>query len=169
MKLKLVLGITALVLVGAAILLLHPWIRGQGNLVYSGTVETREIQVGSKVGGRVTAVGVEEGQNVKAGATLVQFDVDELKAERAQAQAQVQQAQADLDRLQRGYRPEEKAQTSAAAAEQAAVLEAAKNGPRPQELAQAQADYAAAHVICRYSHLMRQRSHRRRFKNRGQP
>jgi len=144
MKLKLVLGITALVLVGAAILLLHPWSRGQGNLVYSGTVETREIQVGSKVGGRVTAVGVEEGQNVKAGATLVQFDVDELKAERAQAQAQVQQAQADLDRLQRGYRPEEKAQTSAAAAEQAAVLEAAKNGPRPQELAQAQADYAAA-------------------------
>ena len=144
MKLKLVLGVAVLGVVVAVLLWLHPWSRDQAALVYSGTVETREIQVGSKVGGRVTSVSVEEGQSVKAGATLVTFDAAELQAERAQAQAQVQQAQADLDRLQRGYRPEEKAQTSAAAAEQGAVLKAAKNGPRPQEIAQAQADYAAA-------------------------
>ena len=144
MKLKLVAGIAILVLVAAVLFWLHPWNRGPAPLVYSGTVETREIQVGSKVGGRVTSVNVEEGQNVAAGTTLVQFDVDDLKAERAQAQAQVQQSQADLDRLQHGYRPEEKAQTTAAAAAEGAVLEAAKNGPRPQELAQAQADYAAA-------------------------
>jgi len=144
MKIKLALGIAVAVAVIVVILLLHPWSRGTAALVYSGTVETREIQVGSKVGGRVTVVGVEEGQSVKAGATLVQFDVDELKAERTQAQAQVEQAQADYARLQRGYRPEEKAQTAAVAAEQGAALEAAKNGPRPQELAQAQADYEAA-------------------------
>ncbi len=144
MKLKLVLGVAVLGVVVAVILLLHPWSRDQAAMVYSGTVETREIQVGSKVGGRVTAVGVEEGQSLKAGATLVTFDAAELISERAQAQAQVQQAQADLDRLLRGYRPEEKGQTSAAAAEQEAVLEAAKNGPRPQEIAQAQADYAGA-------------------------
>ena len=144
MKLKLVAGIAILVLVAAVLFWLHPWNRGPAPLVYSGTVETREIQVGSKVGGRVTSVNVEEGQNVAARTTLVQFDVDDLKAERAQAQAQVQQSQADLDRLQHGYRPEEKAQTTAAAAAEGAVLEAAKNGPRPQELAQAQADYAAA-------------------------
>src|SRR5271170_5721757 len=117
MKIKIIVGIAVLALIVVAILLLHPWSRGTAALVYSGTVETREIQVGSKVGGRVTAVGVEEGQSVKAGATLVVFDVDELKSERAQAQAQVEQAQADYARLQRGYRPEEKAQTAAAAAE----------------------------------------------------
>ena len=144
MKLKLLVGTAVVVLVIAAAGWLHPWSRGQEAQVYSGTVETREIQVGSKVGGRVTSVSVEEGQSVKAGATLVTFDAAELNSERAQVQAQVQQAQADLDRLQRGYRPEEKAQTAAAAAEQQAVLEAARNGPRPQELAQAQADYAAA-------------------------
>jgi HlyD family secretion protein len=144
MKIKVMVGIAVAVGIVVAIMLLHPWSRGVAPLVYSGTVETREIQVGSKVGGRVTAVGVEEGQSVKAGATLVQFDVDELKAERAQAQAQVAQAQADYARLQRGYRPEEKAQTMAAAAEQGAALEAAKNGPRPQELAQAKADYEGA-------------------------
>lgn len=144
MKIKVVLGIAVAVVIVAALVLLHPWSRGTAALAYSGTVETREIQVGSKVGGRVTAVGAEEGRSVKAGATLVEFDVEELKAERAQAQAQVEQAQADYARLQRGYRPEEKAQTTATAAEQGAALEAAKNGPRPQELAQAKADYEAA-------------------------
>ena len=39
-------------------------------LQFSGTVETREIQVGSKVGGRVTAVLVEEGQLGKAGSAI---------------------------------------------------------------------------------------------------
>ena len=144
MKIKLVVGIAVAAVIVVVVVLLHPWSLGATALIYSGTVETREIQVGSKVGGRVTAVGFEEGQSVKAGATLVQFDVDELKAERAQAQAQVEQAQADYARLQRGYRPEEKAQTAAAAAAEGAALEAAKNGPRPQELAQAKADYEAA-------------------------
>ncbi len=35
--------------------------------VFSGTIETREIRVGSKVGGRVEAVLVQEGQEVTAG------------------------------------------------------------------------------------------------------
>lgn len=144
MKLKSALGIGIVVVVSMAILLLHPWSRSAAALAYSGTVETREVQVGSRIGGRVIRVGVEEGQSVQAGAPLVTFDAAELLSQRAQAQAQVQQAQADVDRLVRGYRPEEIAQTSAAAAAQNASLEAAKNGPRPQELAQAQADYAAA-------------------------
>ena len=118
--------------------------RGKGAAVYSGTVETREIQIGSKIGGRVTEVAVDEGAQVKAGAVLVRFEAEELKSQRVQAQADVAQAQADLTRLERGYRPEEIAQTQAAAAEQKAMLEAAEKGPRVQELAQAQADYAAA-------------------------
>jgi multidrug resistance efflux pump len=87
---------------------------------------------------------VEEGQMVKAGAVLVRFEVDELKSQRAQAQAEVAQVQADLNRLQRGYRPEEIAQAEATAGEQRALYEAAKSGPRVQELQQAQADYGAA-------------------------
>lgn len=134
-------GVLVLVLVGAlAYYLTHR----STALVYSGTVETREIQVGSKVGGRVTEVAVEEGQMVKAGAPLVRFEVDELRSQRAQAQAEVEQAQADLSKLQRGYRPEEIAQAQATAREQRAMFEAAKNGPRVQELQQAQADYDAA-------------------------
>jgi len=111
---------------------------------YSGTIETREIEIGSKIGGRVTVVPVEEGQMVKAGDVLVRFECDELQAQRAQAAAQVAEAQADLDRMLRGNRPEEIAQAEATAQAQKAAFEEAKNGPRPQEIAQAQADLAAA-------------------------
>jgi multidrug resistance efflux pump len=107
-------------------------------------VETREIQIGSKVGGRVIQVPVEEGQAVKAGTLLVRFEDDDLRAQRAMAQAQLEQAKADLQRLQRGNRPEEIAKAQATAQEQRAMLDAAQNGPRSQELQQAEADYAAA-------------------------
>lgn len=140
---KLVIGAAVVVLAVVAALGFYFTHRATP-LVYSGTVETREIQVGSKVGGRVTEVAVEEGQMVKAGAVLVRFEADELKSQRAQAQAEVEQAQADLSKLERGYRPEEIAQAQATAREQHAMYEAAKSGPRVQELQQAQADYDAA-------------------------
>jgi HlyD family secretion protein len=143
MKRRVIIGVVAAAIVVAGVLV-YVLTRRTESLVYSGTVETREIQIGSKVGGRVTAVAVDEGQVVKAGMPLVRFESDELKAQREQAQAQVEQAQADLSRLERGYRPEEIAQTHAAEGEQGALLEAAKKGPRVQELEQAQADYAAA-------------------------
>jgi len=107
-------------------------------------VETREIQIGSKVGGRVTEVGVEEGLAVKAGTILVRFEADELKAQRAQAGASLQQAQADMDRMLRGNRPEEIAQAEATARAMRAEYESAVNGPRKQEIEQAQADFRAA-------------------------
>jgi len=144
MKRRLIIaGVIAAVLL-AAIWLTFAWQAHRSRFDYSGTVETREIQIGSKIGGRVTDVPVEEGQIVKAGATLVRFECDELKAQRAQAEASLEQAQADLDKMQRGNRPEEIAQAEATAHAQQAALEAARNGPRRQEIDQAQADYAAA-------------------------
>ena len=124
--------------------IIYAWHAYARRFDYSGTVETREIQIGSKIGGRVTVVPVEEGQLVKAGAPLVLFECDELKAERAQAEASLEQAQADLDKMLRGNRPEEIQQAEATARAERAALDAARNGPRQQEIAQAQADYSAA-------------------------
>jgi HlyD family secretion protein len=138
----LVVVLAAVVLVAV---LLYRWIAARhAPLVYSGTVETREIEIGSKIGGRVTAVAVEEGQLVAAGTPLVSFEADELKAQRAQAAATVEQGAADLNRLNTGNRPEEIAQADAALHERAAELQEAKNGPRMEDLRQAQADYSAA-------------------------
>lgn len=144
MKKRLIgIGVGAAVVI-ALVWIVLAWIGGRGGVEYSGTIETREIQIGSKVGGRVIAVPVEEGQQVKAGALLVRFECDELKAQRAQAAAEVEQAQADMDRMLRGNRPEEIEQAEATAKAQGAALEAAKNGPRKEDLAQAKADYEAA-------------------------
>ena len=128
----------------AAIVVYSRWSSARATLEYAGTVETREIQVGSKIGGRVVAVPVEEGKAVKAGTVLVRFECEELKAQREQAVAAADQAKAALDRMLRGNRPEEIVQADAVAKAQQAALDAAKNGPRAQEIEQAQADYAAA-------------------------
>jgi len=146
MKRRLIITGVAAFVVAAGIWIIAAWAAGRGRSDYSGTVETREIQVGSKVGGRVTEVAVEEGQTVKAGITLVRFECDELKAQRTQALAALEQAQADLDRMQRGNRPEEIEQAEATAKGSQAALESARNGPRKQEIDQAQADYAAANA-----------------------
>jgi HlyD family secretion protein len=139
---QIILAIVVIAIVAA--LLYYYFSRRPTALAYSGTIETREIQIGSKIGGRVTSVGVEEGQQIPANAPLVTFEANELNAQLAQAQATVDQAAADYNRLQRGNRTEEIAQADATLHEQQALLQEANNGPRPQELHQAQADYAAA-------------------------
>jgi multidrug resistance efflux pump len=140
---RIILAIVAPILILAAILAYVLTHRSTPR-AYSGTIETREIEIGSKIGGRVLAVSVEEGDQVPANAPLVTFDAPELQAQLAQAQATVLQAEADYNRLQRGNRPQEIAQADATLHENKALLDEAQNGPRPQDIAQAQADYAAA-------------------------
>lgn len=139
-----VIVLAVVLLSGAVVLLLVRALnRKSVSQVYSGTIETREIQVGSKIGGRVVAVAVEEGQQVKAGAMLVQFESNDLAAQRLQAQAEAGQQRENLKKLTRGNRPEEIQQAEANAAAMRASLDAAHNGPRSQDIAQAQADFEA--------------------------
>lgn len=134
-------GVALLVLV---LTIYYAWQAHAARNTYSGTIETREIQIGSKVGGRVLEVPFEEGAQVKAGALLVRFECDDLKAQHAQALAAVEQAKANYERMLRGNRPEEIAQAEQNAANLLAAYQEAKAGPRKQEIAQAQADYDAA-------------------------
>jgi HlyD family secretion protein len=117
---------------------------GNDALVFSGTVETREVRVGSKSGGRVTAVSVEEGQTVEAGRLLVKLDVAELEAQRQQAEARVAQQRARLERLEHGARPQEIAEARARSEAARANLDAVRNWPRPEEVEQARSAVAAA-------------------------
>jgi multidrug resistance efflux pump len=147
MKKRIAIGIPLLALVCGAV-----WMgRGSGfgfrpeaPPVFSGTIETREVRVGSKAGGRVLAVLVEEGQAVEAGAPLVRLDVAELRAQQSQAEARLAQQRARLARLEAGARPEERAQARAATETARAALEAIQTWPRPEEVAQARAAVAAA-------------------------
>jgi multidrug efflux pump subunit AcrA (membrane-fusion protein) len=75
-----VLTLIAVCVLFVAAISVYVYLNGRPRaLTYSGTVETREIQVGSKVGGRVTAVFIEEGQRVAANAPLISFECDALK------------------------------------------------------------------------------------------
>jgi HlyD family secretion protein len=109
------------------------WFRRDSGLQGSGTVEARDIRVGSKVGGRIDKVLVREGDTVEAGQTLITFDDKELLASLAQSRAAA-------DKAQRGYRPEEIAEARAAAAQAKAEYDQRKNGYRQEDIAAAQAD-----------------------------
>lgn len=115
-------------------------------ILLSGTVEAQEIEVGSKVGGRITQVLVKQGDLVKAGTPLVRFDIAKLQAQYQQLEAQVAQAEANLAKLEHGYRPEEITQAEATAGQAKAQLAALRNGSRPQEVADAKAQLQGVQV-----------------------
>jgi len=73
----------------------------------SGTIEAREVHVGSEVAGRVTQVMAKEGQVVKAGDILFRLDDALLVSQRAQAQAAINTARAQRDQLLAGARTEQ--------------------------------------------------------------
>jgi multidrug resistance efflux pump len=75
--------------------------------VYSGTIEARDADIGSLLGGRVSEVLVEEGDSVKSGQTLVKFDRYLLDPQIKQQQSRVAQMRANLERVERGPRKEE--------------------------------------------------------------
>ncbi len=118
--------------------------RSNGPLVVSGFIEADEIRVGSRVGGRVHKVLVEEGQAVTIGETLVQLEPFDLLERQAEAEQMVAQARAGYDKLNAGFRPEEIAQANARRKQFKAGLDKLNNGPRPQEIAAAQADLRLA-------------------------
>ncbi len=98
--------VLALIVAGLAVALLYSQ-RQTGPYKVSGVVEADEIRVGSRVGGRVKAVQVAEGSRVKAGDVLVTLEAFDLPDRRAEADARCRQLQAQLERLEKGPRPQE--------------------------------------------------------------
>src|SRR5262249_8096808 len=133
MKKKRVIIIVALLVVAGGTGLYAVRSSRDTGLQGSGTVEARNIRVGSKVGGRIDQVLVREGDRVEAGQILVTFDDKELKAA-------LEQSKAGAEKAQRGFRPEEIAEARAAAAQAKADYEMRVNGYRQEDIAAAQAE-----------------------------
>jgi HlyD family secretion protein len=113
------------------------WFRRDSALQGSGTVEARDIRVGSKVGGRIDKVLVREGDRVQPGQTLITFDDKELLAS-------LNQSRAAAEKAKRGYRPEEIAEARAAAEQAKADYEMRLNGYRKEDIEAAQSDVERA-------------------------
>jgi HlyD family secretion protein len=112
---------------------LNGWFRRAAGLQTSGTVEARNIRVGSKIGGRIDKILVREGDPVEAGQVLITFDDKEL-------QAALSESHAASEKAVRGFRSEEIAEARAAAAQAKAEYEQRKNGYRQEDIDSAQAD-----------------------------
>ncbi|HEY1250800.1 MAG TPA: efflux RND transporter periplasmic adaptor subunit [Thermoanaerobaculia bacterium] len=84
-------------------------------LILSGSIEARDVEVGSLIGGRVSKVLVDEGSTVKAGQPVVQLEPDLIDLQIQQQQSRVAQAKAGLAKTQRGPRAEEIARARASA------------------------------------------------------
>jgi HlyD family secretion protein len=126
------------------------WFSREAGLQGSGTVEARNIRVGSKVGGRILQVLVREGDRVQPGQTLITFDDKEL-------QASMEQARANAQKARRGYRPEEIQEAQAAAAQARADYDMHLKGYRKEDIAAAQADVDRATADETRAHLDFQR------------
>lgn len=128
------LGVAAVL---AATAVYAGWFHRDTALYGSGTVEARDVRVGSIVGGRIDKVLAREGEAVAPGQILLTFDDKELEAALEQSRANAQKAE-------RGYRREEIAEARAAAEQAKADYELRKNGYRKEDVDTAQDDLERA-------------------------
>lgn len=122
----------AVALVAVAALVWSQW--RAGPLFVSGFIEAEQIRVGSRIGGRVQSVHVEEGASVDQGVLLIQLEPFDLQERLAEAQATLAAREAQLAELRAGPRAEEIAQARAMRDRVAAELERLTAGARPLEI-----------------------------------
>ncbi|HEY7864331.1 MAG TPA: HlyD family efflux transporter periplasmic adaptor subunit [Thermoanaerobaculia bacterium] len=127
----------ALLAMGGAAFLWWRATREEPPLLLSGSVEARDVEVGSLTGGRVAVVHVHEGERVAAGQPLVTFETTLIEPRIAEARARVAQARAALARVERGPRHEElaraRAESQNAEAERRRLAELLDRGVVPRQ------------------------------------
>lgn len=106
--------------------------------VVSGFVEAHQIRVGSRLGGRVREVLVEEGDWVQPGQILVTLEPFDLLERLREAESTATAAKSEYEKLRQGFRDEEKNQALALADQARAAYDEAKAGPREQEIKEAE-------------------------------
>lgn len=101
--------------------------QSNGHLTVQGNIETKEININSKIAGKITDIKIKEGDSIKAGQVLITIDNSAYQAKQSQSQAQIDAATGQ--------------KKAAEAAKQAAeaTLQKAQNGARPEEIAQIKA------------------------------
>ncbi|GIK37435.1 MAG: hypothetical protein BroJett011_12680 [Chloroflexota bacterium] len=103
-------------------------------LLGSGTMEAETVVITAELGGRIIAVKVDEGDEVKAGQVLAELDKSDLLAQQTQLESAQATAKANLELVSASARPEDIATAEA----QLAQTETARDGARLtwQQLAQ---------------------------------
>ena len=115
-RLKRIVPIVIIVIGAIALLLYMRQKRQPKQLVLSGTLEARSVNVGSLVGGRVTSVLVDEGSHVTAGQTLVTLETETVDRQVTEQKAAIESARAAYAKALAGPRKDEIEKAAAIAA-----------------------------------------------------
>ncbi|WP_373532750.1 HlyD family secretion protein [Vampirovibrio sp.] len=129
--------VVVVVLIAATVLFFNFW-PAKPAFKLSGEVQAREFRNGSRFGGRVLKVLVQEGQMVKQGQPLVIFEGSDLDAKIADAKATLAQALAQEKLLAKGADIGQVRQAGAGVQQAQQRLKMLSSGGRPEEVAQAQ-------------------------------
>lgn len=115
----------------------------QDVLTISGVLETNEIDVNVKVGGKLLEIMVEEGDNVKKGDIIATVEAENIEAKLEQAKALLGIAATRVEQSKIAYAAQKEQsesqiqQATGAYSSAKAQLTKAKKGARPQQLEQA--------------------------------
>lgn len=108
MRWLVILACGLLLATAAVVLAFFGPFRGRtASLRLPGIVETQEVRLGSKLGGRVAETLVVEGDVAAPRQVLVRFDTPEMTAQKVQQEARVRLAEAEFLKAKNGPRPEE--------------------------------------------------------------
>ncbi|MCA9021904.1 MAG: efflux RND transporter periplasmic adaptor subunit, partial [Planctomycetaceae bacterium] len=133
--------IAGLLVVGAALIVALVFSQNRHiPLRVSGFIEADDIRPGSRVGGRVKQVLIEEGQSVTRGDLLIELEPYDLLERRTEAIAGLAEVTAKHEELVAGFRPEEIEEAAAKVDQLKAHLTLLINGPRQQEIDSAVAE-----------------------------
>jgi HlyD family secretion protein len=113
--LRIVLVAIVVAIAAAAALLYLRESRKPQEIVLSGTLEARTVNVGSLVGGRVVKTLVDEGVHVSTGQLLVMLETETIDRQSSEQRAAIAGAKAALAKAIAGPRPEEIAKAAATA------------------------------------------------------
>jgi len=103
------------VIAATAAFLYYRYSQKPQEVMLSGTLEARTVNVGSLVGGRVTRTLIDEGMHVNTGELLVTLETETIDRQLSEQRAAIAAAQAALAKAIAGPRPEEIAKASAIA------------------------------------------------------
>src|SRR4051812_3445880 len=137
--------------IAAGTLGMRSWFSRNNALTASGTLEARNVSVGSKVGGRVAQVNVLEGDQVRPGQVILTFEDSELNARLLSARGKFEEAKANYEKARNGSRPEDIAEARGTAEyqERLADTHRADVDRAKADLANADASYRRAQQLAR--------------------
>ena len=105
MKKNLIIGLTGLVLIISSIFVV---IQKNNEMIIQGEVDTKTVDLSSKITGRVKTLHVKKGDMVEKGQLLITLDTPDISAKASQSDAALDLAEAQRDEVYNGARIEQK-------------------------------------------------------------